>query len=675
MLLKKVKLRNFRQYLGVVEFRFAVDSKKNVTIIHGENGVGKTALLNAIKWAFFGTVTSNFRNPKNLISEAAKKTGIKKCTVEIEFSEDGRDFLLIRTFDEAKQSKQLKVFEMKDDVWSADLPEPDQVINNLLPREMAEYFFFQGEGSNAVDSGNSKGNLAVSIRDILGFRVAETLIKTLKKHAAVTRKKIAAHDKSGESSKLNSNIQDNEKKLEIFKANLSNAEKKVVQLESEFEQVENKLAGFSNHNLQVLRKQEKESENQLKIEKRNLKQTKAEKILNIAEYGWAVFGKEFAEASLGFIDESQLKGRLPEPYNRTFIEDILSEATCVCGSDLKEGSKAYKRIISLLDKAANPLLLQRLSGVRAQIESIRMLSTMAKRIIENTSKLYDDYDEKIQQLQLKLKNLNEQISSIPEEEIAKLQRIKNNLKRDLSGQNQIIGGSKSKITQIQSYIKASLSKLEAIKGNSDVVNALVLKKDFEEELSGFLSEYLEKMEKNIRAHVINEVNETLKKFSRHDFHIQVTEAFKIHLRDKDNNEVGQGDGLNLLLNLTITAALINFAAERKKVKDPILNSATVAPLVIDAPFGVLDTKYRNVVVNQLPEYANQVIFLVSSSQWTAEMEAEISHRIGAEYCLILEESAQQNDKELDKIIIREEEIIMSHYGCDNDRTVVQEIAV
>ena len=88
MKIEKIKIKNFRQFYGDNELSFSLDDGRNITLIHGENGVGKTALLNAIKWAFFETMTSNFRSPKNLVNNTAKKNGINKCRVEIFFQED-----------------------------------------------------------------------------------------------------------------------------------------------------------------------------------------------------------------------------------------------------------------------------------------------------------------------------------------------------------------------------------------------------------------------------------------------------------------------------------------------------------------------------------------------------------------------------------------------------------
>ncbi|MCP4987628.1 MAG: AAA family ATPase [Colwellia sp.] len=673
MLLKKINLKNFRQFYGDVTLSFNISNERNITIIHAENGVGKTALLNAVNWAFFEKLTPNFRNPGNLINDTAQKEGKGSCIVEIEFEDDNRDFWLIRRFDKNTRKSNVRIREMDSSVWGADLPEPELVINSILPKEMAEYFFFQGEGSNAVDTGNNQGNLAKSIRDILGFKVAESLLDTFKTNITKIRKEIASLDKSGESTRLNQEILDDENSLAQIERARDFANNKIPSLEKELSETEGKLSRINNQDLYRLRKEEDEAGKKLRNLKFKKTQIEKNKYEKISRYGWAVFGAEFAGTSLDFINESELKGRIPEPYNKTLIEDLLKATRCICKRELKIGSDEYKEIVSLLDKAANPRLMQRLGGIRAQIQSVDTLKNLAKEDISNIISQFDDIDEEIQKLKIRLKNLNDQILSIPEEEISKLQRIKKTLMQDLKNQATAKGGADVRIARLIEKIESNTRKLATLSSNSNVIRALEEKREFITSLQNFLSEYLSKMENGIRLHVLEEVNNTLDKFSRHDFNIKVSNDFRFYLKDKDNNNVGQGDGLNLLLNLTITAALISFAGKQRNVKDPILNSTTVAPLFIDAPFGVLDNKYRNVVVKELPKKVNQIVFLVSSSQWTEEMDDEIRPLINSEYCVILEESAPQKDKEVDKIFIQGKEIVMSRYGCEIDRTVIEEL--
>ena len=67
MIFHKLEMKNFRQFYGKQIISFSEDKNKNVTIIHGENGSGKTTILNAFSWCFYNEV--DFENPKELINE------------------------------------------------------------------------------------------------------------------------------------------------------------------------------------------------------------------------------------------------------------------------------------------------------------------------------------------------------------------------------------------------------------------------------------------------------------------------------------------------------------------------------------------------------------------------------------------------------------------------------
>ena len=53
MLIKRIELINFRQYIDTT-IEFSVDPQKNITIIMGDNGTGKTTLAQAFQWALYG---------------------------------------------------------------------------------------------------------------------------------------------------------------------------------------------------------------------------------------------------------------------------------------------------------------------------------------------------------------------------------------------------------------------------------------------------------------------------------------------------------------------------------------------------------------------------------------------------------------------------------------------
>ena len=46
---KRLELENWRQYLGKHHIVFSTDQEKHLTVVHAENSVGKTTMLNAKK--------------------------------------------------------------------------------------------------------------------------------------------------------------------------------------------------------------------------------------------------------------------------------------------------------------------------------------------------------------------------------------------------------------------------------------------------------------------------------------------------------------------------------------------------------------------------------------------------------------------------------------------------
>ena len=61
MLIKTLKMENFRQFRGKTKVDFSLDPEKNVTIILGDNTFGKTTLLQAFNWCFYGKVNFDQR--------------------------------------------------------------------------------------------------------------------------------------------------------------------------------------------------------------------------------------------------------------------------------------------------------------------------------------------------------------------------------------------------------------------------------------------------------------------------------------------------------------------------------------------------------------------------------------------------------------------------------------
>ena len=163
MKFRKIELKNFRQFYGDQSITFSTDKTKNITLIHAENGTGKTAFLNAILWCFYEISTSNFKDPKVLLNKIAKSENSKSYSVSIEFEDDkGEVYLAQRGF--GLSGHIFRVFEVENDSYK-EVDNPNSFINSVIPKDMAKYFFFQGEGIGKMSGSKGDSVVKTAVRD------------------------------------------------------------------------------------------------------------------------------------------------------------------------------------------------------------------------------------------------------------------------------------------------------------------------------------------------------------------------------------------------------------------------------------------------------------------------------------------------------------------------------
>lgn len=74
--------------------------------------------------------------------------------------------------------------------------------------------------------------------------------------------------------------------------------------------------------------------------------------------------------------------------------------------------------------------------------------------------------------------------------------------------------------------------------------------------------------------------------------------------------------------------------------------------MMDSPFGSLDEIYRRRVACSIPQLANQLVILVTKTQWRGEVEKEISNYLGKIYVLVYyspKPDCQEDSIEIDGI--------------------------
>ena len=180
MRIEHIKLYNYRLYKGINQIDFPKDAKKNIYIIYGENGFGKTTFLQSLIWCLYGRMIIDVDdlsrseiNAKgyeiylkdNLNIEVGRETSDedKNYYVEILISElqistmPSASLLIRRSYDVAKNKES---FELLIDGHENELARQigyDVFLNDfVLSKDIARLFFFDSERIVKLAEGQSK---------------------------------------------------------------------------------------------------------------------------------------------------------------------------------------------------------------------------------------------------------------------------------------------------------------------------------------------------------------------------------------------------------------------------------------------------------------------------------------------------------------------------------------
>ena len=123
MKINRILLYNFNSYEGLNEFDFTSNgSERNIILIGGKNGAGKTSLFNAIKIALYGPLSFGYMgiNPyyiakiKDCINSKSFQNDVVESRVQISVSlmveRDIKEYEITREWDCTKQKFKEKYY-------------------------------------------------------------------------------------------------------------------------------------------------------------------------------------------------------------------------------------------------------------------------------------------------------------------------------------------------------------------------------------------------------------------------------------------------------------------------------------------------------------------------------------------------------------------------------------
>ncbi|WP_353929589.1 AAA family ATPase [Okeanomitos corallinicola TIOX110] len=659
MKLTSIKLCNFRSFYGQTpEITIASGDYRNTTIIHGNNGAGKTSLLNAFTWVLYEKFTAAFAATEQLvnkraISEAEENQAVE-CWVEVGWEHEGTRYRAKRNCRVYKNSTSIEAtktlltvqFAGDDGKWGFSIEPAEEIINNILPASLHQYFFFDGERIEEIVRCDKKAEIAEATETFLGVKVIDLAIRHLKEAKKSLDNELAA-------------IGDAEtKKLLTAQTKLETAIEKINERQTEIKQeLENQQTfkkDISNRLIELsavteLQERRETLETQKRTNQEDLKKTKDALKKIISKQAYTVLLSDTNQKFREIINNLKQKGELKSGISKEFVNDLIESGRCICGADLKEGGHGYFHIKSLLKKTGSSSVEETAIRMGAQIDNLDQQANLFWENVNREQVRISQLRESISEIETELDKIQEMLRKDPNEDIRGLQKRLDEIEIKIDELNREQGANQQEISHLQSEIDVLVKQISKQKQNEErqalAQRRIIATQDAIERLI----EVKNRQEKQFRLQLEKRVQEIFTEISVTPYIPKITEKYELILVENTTGieaTVAASTGENQILSLSFIASIIDKVREwSEKKKIMMVPDSSTFPIVMDSPFGSLDANSRRHIAQTIPKLANQLVVLVTKTQWRVEVEEEIIDRIGKEYVLIYYSSKPNCEQE------------------------------
>ena len=268
MIIKSIELNNFRIYNGVNKIDLTPTEDRNVVIISGHNGFGKTTFLMSLVWCLYGRQMDKVddlykkeieekggygRYIGNSLNKEAQRQGKTRFSVSVTFTNveipdtTCTEITIIRSYDSATSTDdelQILIDGRESDLFSDRQEEEFFIRDYILPIEIAKFFFFDAEkivSFAEINTPEQRRELSKAYSQVLGIQKYDTLKKELERLQDEYRKEAAKPEDKKNFIDITAEIEKAENEIENIEQQIKDAKEKQIQLRYDFTQLHEKL--------------------------------------------------------------------------------------------------------------------------------------------------------------------------------------------------------------------------------------------------------------------------------------------------------------------------------------------------------------------------------------------------------------------------------------------------
>lgn len=228
MIIKEIELNNFRIYQGSNKIELSPEEGKNIVLVSGRNGFGKTTFLMSLVWCLYGRQMQDVddlykkeisdqgsyaKYIANSLNRKAKADGESTFSVAITFSEVNikevpcKEIRIKRSFNIlTSTSEDVEILiDGRVSELSKEVGQEIFIRDFIMPIEIAKFFFFDAEkivSLAEVNTPEQKRALSKAYSEVLGIKKYEDLKAELEGLQIKIRQESASASEKAEFKKL-----------------------------------------------------------------------------------------------------------------------------------------------------------------------------------------------------------------------------------------------------------------------------------------------------------------------------------------------------------------------------------------------------------------------------------------------------------------------------------------
>lgn len=645
MLLKSLKLKDFRQFGGDQYVSFSTDPQRNVTIMMGENGAGKTSFAQAFRWCLYGD--TDFQNKillSRVVSEKMLPGDDRDVEVVLDLIHNGTHYIITRRQKYKKngdgkiataagQNKFVIQFKGKDGntEYVPEL-ETELKMKEILPPDLSRYFFFDGERiekmSKEIHNGRSR-DIGEAVKSLLGLNAFVAALGHLK----TVSKRYNDNFNSGagdEISKIANEITAISDSIDRINTRLSEIDNSEILAQEKCDDLKERIA--KNQDSAQLAKDREALKSKLDA----LETTKKDKIkLLLQDFNKNApryFPKKMMKDALQLLqDTDKLDKGIPDIHART-IDFLIKRGSCICGSKVEVGNDIFNALNALREyippKSVGNLISEFTTACEDKTKSTETFMDNFEdkfRFIREYEETRSDMEDKLLKIEERLKGM-EDTGSLTKD-LMSYEKTLREYRDERDTLNQQKGEKDSK------KINLEQRRRELSQGNEK--NEKIEKyMAYAEYIYNVLKEEYDVREMETREKLAKTINEIFKKIYEGGFSLSLDSKYNVEL-SADGYAKKQGDDIetstaqSISIIFAFIAGVIQMAKENQNTENG-LASTEPYPLVMDAPLSAFDKKRIETVCEVLPKIAEQVIIFIKNTDGDLA-EEKLGSKVGKRY--------------------------------------------